>query len=110
MSHRVTTKTEVKDSVIAKQALKHLNMNFREEGDNIFITSGNLRGAVLNLKTGDITGDTDYGHSRNSLAGPGGLAQVYGEFKCKAEIMKEGHTITSRRVEGEDVVLYCRMA
>ena len=107
MSHRVTTRTEIKDSVLAKQALKQAGMAYQESGDTLHITSGGMRGAVINLKTGEVSGDSDYGHTRDNL---GSLRQAYGEAKYRAECMKQGITISSRAMEGENVVLYCRMA
>lgn len=108
MSRRITTKTEITDRNLAEQALKQLGLSYNVRGDTIEI--GGSRGAVLNLKTGEIVGDSDFGVNPDKLATAGSLAQVYGELKCRAIVIREGHTITSRVVEGQDVVLYCRMA
>ncbi len=104
MSHRVTTQTEIKDRAIALQALKSANISYREVGtDQIQFTSGKMSNATLNLKTGDITGDTDYGHSQESL---GLLRQHYGEAKYRAEALKNGVSIEGRTVDKNgDVIL-----
>lgn len=108
MSHRVTTKTEIKDRTLAIQALKSAGMSYQEHGDTIRITSGRMANATLNLKTGDITGDSDYGHTGTTL---GVIRQGYAEAKSRAEILKQGHTIYDRVAEKNgDVTLYCRMA
>ncbi len=108
MSHRVTTKTEIKDKALAAQALKIAGMGYQDMGTSLRITSGKMCNATINLQTGEISGDTDYGHTNKSL---GALRQAYGEAKYRAECMKQGINITSREVNRDgDVVLYCRMA
>lgn len=108
MSRRVTTKTEIKDRDLAIQALKGAGMTYREQGKTLFITSGRMANASIDLTTGEVTGDSDYGHNSGTL---GGLRQSYGEAKYRAECLKQGISITSRHVEKNgDVVLMCRMA
>ena len=108
MSRRVTTKTEIKDRALAIQALKDAGMNYSSSGSTLRITSGRLANASINLDTGEISGDSDYGHSLEVL---GIFQQAYGETKYKAECTKQGITITSRLVEKNgDIRLKCRMA
>jgi len=107
MSRRVTTKTEIKDRDLAIQALKNAGMNYTESGKTIRITSGRMANATIDLTTGEVTGDSDYGHSSGVL---GGLRQGYAEAKYRAECVKQGITISSRTVERNgDIVLLCRM-
>jgi hypothetical protein len=108
MSHRVTTETEIKDKVTLTAACKTANISFVDQGhDSIRFTSGGLTNAVLDLKTGRITGDSDYGHTRDGL---GALRQHYGEAKYKAECARQGIQIESRTVDREgNIVLMCSM-
>lgn len=106
MSRRVTTQTEIKDKGLAIQALKQAGLSFREVGETqINITSGRLAHATIDLRSGEISGDSDHGHSRESL---GLLRQYYAEAKYKAECAKQGITIDSRTVsKNGDIVLMC---
>lgn len=108
MSHRVTVQTEIKDKGLALQALKASNISFREQGDTLHLTGGGYENVSINLKTGSVSGDTDYGHQASKL---GLLRQNYAEAKYKAEAFKQGVSISDRRVEKNgDIVLQCRMA
>lgn len=105
MSHRVTTKTEVKDKELAIKALNYAKMSYRETSSNrIEITSGKLKGAVIDLNTGEIIGDTDY-HSEDTL---GVLRQHYAVVKYKEECANKGISIQSEETDEEgNVVLRC---
>lgn len=109
MSHRVTTETEIKDKGLALQALKQAGFSYREVSpDTLTITSGPMTHASLNLTTGTVSGDTDHGHSRDSL---GVLKQFYGEAKYRAECLKQGIQIESRQLDKQgNIVLMCAMA
>jgi hypothetical protein len=108
MSRRVTTKTEIKDKALAIQALKTADMSYREEGDSLFITSGALANARINLTTGEISGDSDYRHTTESL---GALRQFYGEAKYRQECLRQGITIESRTINREgNIELVCMTA
>lgn len=108
MSRRVTTKTEIKDRELALQALKTAGMSYRESGKNIFITSGRMANASIDLTTGEVTGDSDYGHNSGTL---GGLRQSYAEAKFRSECLKQGISITERTTEKNgNVVLMWHMA
>ena len=90
MSRRVTTKTEMKDKALALQACKKEGIGVVEQGDSLRFTSGRLNGAVLDLGSGQITGDSDYYGGGNAL---GTLRQSYSEAKCRNEYMKQGISI-----------------
>jgi hypothetical protein len=104
MSHRITTKTEIKDRVLAEQALQLAGMAYQTEGSTIRITGGSLRGARLDLRTGTLTGDTDFhsGHMDD-------LKRNYAEAKFTEQCAIEGQTIESREVlQNGDVKLLVR--
>ncbi len=108
MSHRVTTETEMKDREILKSACKQQGVSYSEQGNNIRFTSGPLANATLDLSTGRVSGDTDYGHSRQTM---GALKQAYGEAKYTFECVKQGIQIESREVQKDGkIVLICAMA
>lgn len=107
MSKRVTTKTEIKDRELAVSSLKKLGYGYREDGGNLTITSGPMQNASLDLTSGMITGDTDYGHSSAALSS---LNQTYGELKYTMECQRQGITVESRSVDQQgNVVLICAM-
>lgn len=95
MSHRVTTRTEIKDKSIAIQALKSAGFAYAERGETLSVTSGPMSGANIDLRTGVITGDTDRRHSQKSL---GSLRKHYTEAKFRKEALKQGHQVESRQV------------
>lgn len=92
MSHRVTTQTDIKEKDLAIQALKAEGWSYTETGDTLHITSGPMRNASLNLRTGNVTGDTDW-HSRDTL---GALRQQYSVAKVRKEAIKTGAVIESQ--------------
>ena len=106
MSHRVTTQTEIKDKDLAKSALKQAGYDFREQGESLYITSGDLSGATIDLRTGLVSGDSDYrGHSRETM---GALRQFYAEAKYKKELATQGGYVENRSVDEKGrVVLMC---
>ena len=108
MSHRVTTSTEMRDRALIEQACKQTGVSFVANGSNaIRFTSGSLNNAVLNLSTGTIEGDTDYGHTSEKL---GALKQAYGEAKYRYECTRQGIMIESRSVDARgNIVLMCGM-
>ncbi len=105
MSHRITTKTEIKDKAIAIKACQASGWQYNERGESLFITSGPMKGADVNFRTGEIGGDSDY-VSRGDL---GALSQPYAEAGLRDYAQKSGITISSRTVESNgDVVLKCK--
>lgn len=107
MSHRVTTRTDITDQDLAVSALVAAGWTHQVQGRSIFIKSGPMRNATLNLDTGEVVGDTDYhDDSDESL---GALKQHYGEAKAKLDLPKNGYHIVSRKIDTNgDVVLRCR--
>jgi hypothetical protein len=106
MSHRVTTETEMKDKAILARACTAAGINFVDQGNShVRFTGGDLNGAVLDLKSGRITGDTDYGHTESKLSG---LKQTYGEMLYRSECATQGIQIESREVNkaGEIVLMW----
>lgn len=104
MSHRVTTKTELKDRELALEAFKSSGVAFRDLGSNKFTITAKGVTADLDLNTGTIGGDAD--HLRS---GPfDGLIQQYGEAKYTWELRRQGHTIQSREIDaqGNIVIMY----
>lgn len=108
MSRIITTQTQMKDKELAVLACNQAGISFRDEGDQFVFTSGPLAHARLDLKTGAITGDTDFGHSKAKL---GMLRQHYSEQQFKREAQKVGTTIDERTTDKEgNVVLMWHMA
>ena len=101
MSHRVTTQTEMKDAAIVGRVCKKQNIAFAQNGDSIRFTSGNMANATLNLRTGEISGDTDFRHTRETL---GALRQAYGEEKYLEEALKQGLTLETREIQRDGTI------
>ena len=60
MSHRHTVTTKINVKEIAKQALQANKIEYREQGDQLFLTSGIYRDTVIDTRSGRVTsGDTD---------------------------------------------------
>jgi len=97
MSRRVTTNTEIKDKDLAIAALKQAGVMHDVSGNTIRMSSGFMAGATLDLTTGVISGDSDYGNSENF----GLLRQFYGEAQFKAECLKTGIVIDERLNDNE---------
>lgn len=102
MSHRVTTRTEIKDGELAEAALKQAGYSFDRRGNNILITSGDMNGANINLTTGDVTGDSDYGHRAERF---GALRQFYSEAKVRKETSKASGYVESRSEDQQGNVI-----
>jgi hypothetical protein len=102
MSHRVTTKSEIKDAELAESALKQAGFSFDRRGNSILITSGELHGATINLQTGDIQGDSDYGHRADRF---GALRQFYSEAKVKKEMAKNAGYVEERSVDQQGNII-----
>lgn len=98
MSHRVTTQTEIKDQDVATAALKSAGYTFDQRDQTIFITSGDLRNATIDLRTGVVSGDTDYQHSDSKFSA---LKKFYAEEKVKKEFQRQGGYIESRTVNAQ---------
>ena len=66
-----------------------------ESGSNVHFQSGKLKNAMLDTRSGRITGDTDFGHTESAL---GMLRQAYSEELYRRECLKQGIQIESRTV------------
>lgn len=103
MSRRITTETNITDKAVALEALELAGIEHNVQGDTIYMSSGDFRNARLDLRTGTISGDSDFGHDSEQF---GVLRQYYGEALFRAEARKNGTTIEQREVNEEgDVVL-----
>lgn len=96
MSRRVTNQSNMTEKDLVVQAATLANIQHTVVGDTVRFQSGELRNASLNLRTGVVSGDTDYGHSENSL---GLLRAYYQEAQVRREFAKQGTVIDSREVE-----------
>ena len=97
MSHRITTKTEIKDKKLAIAALNKQGWTYYDRGqDMIHVTSGPLSGATINTKTGEISGDTDI--HRRGFDGLEALSQPYAEVAWTQQVTKQGGMIEQRSV------------
>lgn len=107
MSHRVTTKSEMKDRSVVEAACRDAGIAYSVSGNSVSFTSGPLRGSYLDLTTGDIRGDSDYRHTPEIL---GALRQGYSEAKVKMELSKQGGYVEERNVDSQGrVVLLCHV-
>lgn len=109
MSRRVSFSSTITDKGLAIEALNALKLDFESDDKNqsIRVTSGKLRGASINLKTGEVVSDSDYGHT-STLAG---LTQAYSEAEFLQQAVRTGSTIEERRVDVKtgNIHIKCRM-
>lgn len=109
MSRRITTKTSITDKDLAEQALKQAGIQYQDQGTSIRFTSGEMANATLDLTTGTISGDSDFGHTKERLVGL--LRQHYSEAQVKREYAKLGAVIDERQIDNQgNVVLMWHMA
>lgn len=102
MSRRIENETNITDKEMAVRAIQLAGMEHQVQGNHIYIKSGVLAGASLNLTTGVIAGDEDF-HSEESL---GMLRQYYSEAVFKRECSRQGTIIDQRQVNTDgDIVL-----
>lgn len=94
MSHRITTKTEITDLDLAETALQSKDWSYNVNGANISITSGPMARTSINLKTGVVSGDTDYTNREGLTA----LNQAYGEALCVQGVEEQGGYVENREV------------
>ena len=119
MSKRTEVKTTMTDKKFVIEAFKREQLQYEEMSDTMLrITSGALARATLDLTTGTITGDSDYGHGQNAL---GKLNRHYSEALARFRAMRAGTQIQSCKeekvmvkvhglmVEQTQVRLHCRM-
>lgn len=94
MSRRITTKTKMTNRDLAIDAIKMAGYSYQVSGNAITITSGPMSRARLDLRTGTISGDSDW-HTTDTL---GALKQNYSEAAVRQQCRKTGATIESREV------------
>ena len=105
MSYRRTTQTNMTNRAIVAQALKNEGVSYRENGDTFTFTSGPLNRATLDLKTGAVTGDSDFGHTEKVL---GSLRCAYSMALDFDKQIKEGAVLEStRQVNGVWKRVFC---
>jgi len=95
MSHRITTKSSMKDVSAIKAALEKKGWSFSQKGNNFKINSGPMGGASIDAVTGSITGDTDY-HDDDKLKM---LNQTYLEVITLRDIENQGGEVLERSIE-----------
>lgn len=107
MSRRVTFRSELKDRDLTIQALNALQYTYSEVvKDTLHITSGPMNRATINLKTGDVEGDSDW-HTKGEL---GGLRQAYSEAEFRRITQRQGAIIESRTaIDGGKIKILVRM-
>lgn len=107
MSRRITNKVDITERDVAIDALKLADLSFVAKGEHtLVITSGALKNATLDLRTGSVYGDSDFGHTEESF---GVLRQYYAEAKLRLECMKNGTTIEERQTDCEgNIILLAR--
>jgi len=107
MSRKITNKLNITDAELAKDSLRLAGLEFQERGNTLLITSGELHRASLDLETGVISGDSDYGHSAAKF---GMLRQYYAEAQLRQEYAKNGTTVDERQTDHEgNIVLMWHM-
>lgn len=108
MSRRITNQLHITDRDLAVEALQLADCSFEQQGNALYITGGILRNAVVNLESGEIVGDSDFGHTAENF---GVLRQFYAEAQVRAECLKNGTTILERQVDQEgNIILVAQMA
>jgi hypothetical protein len=106
MSHRITTKTQITDKVLAEAALTKAGWSYTSEGGSIHVTSGPLRRASINLASGNIVGDTDL-HNSDTLCA---LNQFYGEALAEKQIAEYGGYVESRTETEDEIILVANVS
>jgi len=87
MSHRISIATSITDRTIAEAALKAKGWGYDVSGDTIRITSGPMSRANINLKTGEVSGDTDVHTDKYGAHGNlGSLNRAYSEQLVRAQV------------------------
>lgn len=102
MSHRVTIKSAITNGPAAKAALNSKGWTFLEQGDSLRITSGPMNRATINLKNGEVVGDTDY-HQASSTDSLGALNQAYTHELLKLDIANQGGFIEETLVQNGEI-------
>ncbi len=106
MSHRVVSTTNITNAATAARALTKKGWDYNQSKDSrgkdqIHVQSGPMAGALIDLSTGKVEGDTDFhGHDGGALSA---LDQAYGEEQILMNIESQGGYVVSREMVGTDV-------
>lgn len=112
MSHRVVSNTNITDAATASRALTKKGWAYSQSSDSqgrpqIRVTSGPMSGALIDLSTGKVEGDTDFhGYDGSALSS---LDQAYGEEQILMNIEAQGGYVVSRELVGTDVRLVAQV-
>lgn len=91
MSRRISISTKITNKAAAEAALKAQGWGYNVSGESISITSGPMSRASINLKTGEVAGDTDVHTDRYGAQGSlGSLNRSYAEQLIRAEVASKG--------------------
>lgn len=89
MSHRVSIKSSITNAAACEAALKSKNWTYSLNNNIVHVTGGPMRGASINLRTGEVAGDSDYHRASNS-EGLGALNQAYAEQLIRMDVASKG--------------------
>lgn len=93
MSKRIEHKSAINDRAVAIAAFDNAGYRYHEHGDTIAITSGPFANVSIDLKTGTISSDSDFGHTKELL---GTLQRVYNEAMIRRDLNTPGVYIGQR--------------
>lgn len=99
MSHKITINTEITDQAAIERACNDKDWAYKVNGSRITFDGGPLRGASLNMKTGDFIGDSDF-HSKESVVAFG---IAYSEALWMNRIAQGGY-LEERAVLGDGTI------
>jgi hypothetical protein len=103
MSRRIISRTEMTDKDLVLSAARAASIEAEVlNNDLIQFTSGPMADSTLNLKTGVVQGDSDFGHTTEGL---GLLRQHYTEAKIRRECQKDGTSISQRHIDEEGNII-----
>lgn len=102
MSRRIENKMEITNKDLAMRALQQAGISYQDMGTEIVMTSGDLANARIDLITGSVRGDSDFGHTSQKF---GVLRQYYSEAQVREEYNKSGTMIDGRSVDQDGNVV-----
>lgn len=102
MSRRIETRLEITNKDAAIMALKAAGVAHEVVGNSIRLISGALSNARIELTTGNVVGDSDYGHTAEKF---GVLRQHYSEALIRMDYAKNGTMIDTRSVDKEGNII-----
>lgn len=98
MSRIIQLQTEMTDLNLATTALESAGIAYTVNGDIIRMLSGDLNNATIDLKSGRISGDSDFKHTSYKF---GMLRQHYSEAQVREAYAKEGTQVDERATDTE---------